>query len=78
MENEVSATELRRNIYKLLDQVIESGRPLTVHRKGCKLLIGPLRPASRLARLEPHPDCIIGAPQDLVEIDWSTEWKPCP
>ena len=77
MDGEVSATELRKNIYKLLDQVIESGHPLTVKRKGRKLLIGPVQPASRLARLEAHPDCIVGDPQALVEMDWSQEWKPC-
>lgn len=76
METEVSATELRRNIYKLLDQVIETGRPLTVKRKGCKLRIGTLQPPSRLARLEAHPDCIVGDPDELVERDWSEEWKP--
>jgi len=77
MESEVSATELRRNIYKLLDHVIETGRPLTVNRKGRKLRIGPLQPPSRLARLEVHPNCIVGDPESIVEMDWSEEWKPC-
>jgi predicted DNA-binding antitoxin AbrB/MazE fold protein len=32
-------------------------------------------PPNKLAKLTPHPDCIIGDPEDLVHIDWISEWK---
>lgn len=32
-------------------------------------------PLNKLANLTPHPDCIVGDPEDLVHIDWSSEWK---
>jgi len=32
-------------------------------------------PQDKLAKLQPHPDCIAGSPEDIVRIDWSKEWK---
>ena len=74
----ITATELRRNVYRRLDQVLESGRPLEVEveRHGRRLVIEPLDPPSRLERLEPHPECITGDPESLVHMDWSEQWKP--
>ncbi len=71
----VTTSELRRDIYKLLDRVIKTGQPLEVERKGEKLRI--IR-AERLSRLEQLPKrrCIKGDPERLVSLDWSAEWKP--
>jgi len=77
MKTEVSVTELRRSIYKLLDQVAESGQSLTVRSKGRKLVIRPVDRPSRLSRLEVHPDCLVEDLDTLVEIDWSGQWTPC-
>ena len=71
----VTASELRQDIYRLLDQVIETGQPLEVERKGQKLKIIPAKPVSRLTKL-PKRTCIQGDPDDLVSLDWSAEWKP--
>ena len=76
MTIEIAPTELRKNIYKLLDQVLESGKPIEIKRKGKRLLIIPAEPESKLERLESHPDCIAGDPEDFVHIDWSGEWNP--
>lgn len=71
----VTASKLRANVYRLLDEVLETGRPITVRRKGRMLRIAPELPAgSKLARLTPRP-CIKGDPEDLVHIDWSTYWS---
>ncbi len=72
----VNPTELRQNIYNLLDQVIETGVPLEIKRKGHKLKIVPSKPVSKLSTLKSNPDCIVGNPEDLVNIDWSENWKP--
>jgi len=37
----MSASELRQNIYNLLDEVLETGIPLEIERKGKKLRIVP-------------------------------------
>lgn len=71
----VTASHLRANIYKLLDQVLESGQPLEIERRGQKLRIVPVRPSSKLEKLVPRPDAIVGDPDDLVHLDWSAEWS---
>ncbi|NLF39528.1 type II toxin-antitoxin system Phd/YefM family antitoxin [bacterium] len=70
----VNASTLRSNIYRLLDEVVATGKPLTVVRKGAKLTILPPASGGKLARLTPHR-CIKGDPEELVHIDWSGEWR---
>jgi len=75
MSSGITATELRKNIYKLLDNILESGIPLKVERRDKILLITPAEPVSKLECLDEHPDCIVGNPEDLVHLDWSEEWN---
>jgi len=70
----ITASKLRSDIYNLLDQVLETGKPLEVELKGRQLLILPAEQVSKLARLVPH-NCINGDSQDIVHSDWSKEWK---
>lgn len=72
----VSPSELRANIYRLLDEVLATGTPLEIERKGRKLRIVPDEPVSKLSRLKPRPGFIIGDPDDLVHMDWSEYWDP--
>jgi antitoxin (DNA-binding transcriptional repressor) of toxin-antitoxin stability system len=44
---EVTLTELRRNIFRLVDEVLETGEPIVVKRKGQRLLVGPDRPMTK-------------------------------
>ncbi len=71
----MTASQLRQNIYQLLDQVLETGVPLEIERKGKTLRIVPEAPRSKLDNLK-RRDCLIGDPDDIVEIDWSKEWNP--
>jgi antitoxin (DNA-binding transcriptional repressor) of toxin-antitoxin stability system len=71
----VTATQLREDIYQILDKVLESGHPVEILRNGRKLRIVAVDPPSKLARLIKR-DCIVGDPNDLNSIDWSAEWKP--
>jgi prevent-host-death family protein len=72
----MTVTKLRPNLFKVLDQVIETGIPIEIKRKGTKIKIVAVEPVSRLESLEPHPGTIVGDPEDLVHTDWSGEWKP--
>lgn len=74
----VTPSELRRDIYRLLDQVLESGQDLEVERKGRRIRISAVPEASRLDKLVPHPGSIIGDPEDLIHLDWYDEWDPAP
>jgi antitoxin (DNA-binding transcriptional repressor) of toxin-antitoxin stability system len=72
----ITASELRQNVYRLLDEVLASGVPLEVERGGRRLRIVPVDGPAKLSRLSPHPGTIVGDPEDLVHLDWSGEWRP--
>ena len=69
----VSPTELRTNIYHLLDEVLRTGLPLEVRRGGRRLRIVPVEQPQKLAGLIPRPEVIVGDPEDLVELSWEGE-----
>lgn len=71
----ISASEVRRDIYRLLDQVLQTGQPVEILRKGKRLRIVPVEPVGRLDRLVSRPYLAV-APEDLVHLDWSGEWRP--
>lgn len=72
----ITVTELRANLYRLIDEVIETGQPLVVERNGHKVVIERSPVESKLARLVRRDFVIKGDPEDLVHIDWSGEWRP--
>ena len=63
----ISLTALRNNLFKIVDQVIQTGNPVYLERKGQRLKIVLEEKKSKLENLKPH-DCIIGDPDDLVQI----------
>ena len=76
----LTASKLRANVYRVLDQVLETGVPVEIERHGRQLRIVPAgagrSPAPRkLRRLKPrrYLRCL---PETLVHIDWSREWRP--
>lgn len=72
----MTASELRSQIFKILDQVLETGIPVEVERKGRIVRLVPDRPPSKLGNLPRREDCIRGNADDLVHCDWSSEWQP--
>ena len=74
----LTASKLRDNIYKILDQVLETGVPVEIARGRRRLKIVPAdeRSRSKLERLKARPKVLIGDPENLVHLDWSKEWKP--
>ncbi len=69
----VSPTELRSNIFKLLDEVLNSGIPLEINKGGRLLKIVPVEKNDKLAKLVSRPDVIVGNPDDLADISWEKE-----
>lgn len=72
----MSASELRQNIYRLLDEVLETGVPLEIERKGRTLRIVPEERFSKLDRIVGREDALVGDPDDIIHMDWSKYWKP--
>lgn len=75
MSTLVLASTLRANIYKMLDQVIETGRPIEIRRGDRAVRIVPVEKTSRLGQL-PRRKIVRGDAQALVSVDWSKNWKP--
>lgn len=72
----ITASELRQNIYQLLDEVLQTGVPLEVELKGQRLRVVPAERVSRIASLRPHPEAVPGDLEALVHLDWISEWRP--
>lgn len=76
MPQQVSSKNIQKDILQLLDKVLSTGVPVEIERKGKRLLISPAEKRRDLDGLEKHPEFIVGNPDDLVHIDWSSEWSP--
>ena len=78
MTKPMSATELRKDIYRVLDEVLETGVPQEVRRGQRRLLIvaaeGAQRPRLRLDAL-PRRQAIACAPDELIATSWEGEWE---
>ena len=70
----LTATELRQNLYRVLDSVLETGEEVQIARKGRVLRIVAESAPSIWDRLEPHA-IVKGDPEDLVSMDWSEYWS---
>lgn len=69
----VTPTELRGNLYNLLDEVLNTGIPLEIVRGGKRLRIVPVEMVDKLQGLVYRPNVILGNPDELVETSWEQE-----
>jgi hypothetical protein len=74
----LTASKLRANVYRLLDEVLETGKPLEIERNGKLLVIAAKETESIWDRLPRREGFIVGDPDELIHIDWSSEWNPDP
>jgi hypothetical protein len=71
----ISVTKLRANLYEIVDRVIETGMPVDIERKGERVRLERAKPKSKLQKLARNPNTIVGDPEDVVHMDWSSEWS---
>ena len=71
----VSSEVLQSHLGEWLDQVLATGEPLEIERNGKRLILSPEEPLPEKLRNLPKRDCIVGDPEDLVHMDWSTYWN---
>ena len=65
----LTLTNLRSNLFKIIDQIIESGKPVFIKRKGHIVRIDLDKPTKRTERLFKQPlrkNVITGDPEELV------------
>lgn len=70
----MSVSNLRANIYRVVDEVLATGVPVEIVRNGRIVRLVPEQPESKLAKLE-RRDVLRCEPDDLLNLDWSSEWK---
>ncbi len=73
----INPTQLRTNLYNILDQIIETQKPIEIIRNGQVLEISVKNKInkSKLDTLTPHPGTISGDPESLIHNDWFSEWE---
>ena len=70
----MNASKLRENIYNVLDRVLRTGVSVEIQRRGKILKIISISGKDKLANLKKH-GVLKTSPQDIVHMDWSSEWK---
>ena len=75
-EKHYTATKLRANLYRVLDSVLATGIPVVIERGGKLLRIVRAEPVDKLQRLSSHPEYLGCDPDEIVHLDWSSEWRP--
>jgi hypothetical protein len=69
----LTSNEKRHLKYQLLDEILNTGKPLEIERNGKRLIISPVETVDKLQKLIYRPQAIIGDPDDLVQISWEQE-----
>lgn len=72
----LTASKVRENIYKILDEVLETGVPVEIKRRGKRLRIVPVEPPPKLEKLPKRQRFLRCDPETIVHLDWSGEWRP--
>ena len=70
----MTASALRRDIYRILDRVLEIGEPVLIERHGGRVRISAEDVPSRLEALVRRPEVVVDNGDDFVHLDWSNEW----
>ena len=74
LEVVITASKLRQNVYKILDEAIATGVPVEVLRKGKIVRIIADRPVSKLSRLRKRTG-FRGDADEIAGMDWSADWS---
>jgi prevent-host-death family protein len=76
----ITATKLRADLYRVIDDVIKKGVPVEVELRGRKVRIVPVEPCDKLATLMKRPGVILGSPARVPRIQtfdakkWRKKW----
>lgn len=78
----ISPTALRKNLYHLLDQVLESGQPIIVQRKGRELVISEKKRKGiyqimdeRMSQVEETSPKMSEEELQGLDENWEADWE---
>ncbi len=72
----MTITTLRKDIYRIFNEIAKTGNPVEINRNGVTIKIIREELPGRLERLKNPPTKVCkGNSDDLISIDWSSEWK---
>jgi len=69
----ITPTQLRADIYNLLDEILQTGLPLEIKKGDKRLKIVPVGQVDKLKNLVARPEVIRGDADDLADIEWTHE-----
>ena len=69
----ITPTDLRKNLFKLLDEVISTGKTLEINRNGTIVKIVPPKKISKFDKLKKHKT-LLCPPEEIIENNWEKEW----
>jgi antitoxin (DNA-binding transcriptional repressor) of toxin-antitoxin stability system len=69
----VTVEQLRADLERLLDRILDTGEALVVEHHGRRLRI---EPASRLDRIAVNPDVVVGDADELARLGWTERGEP--
>ncbi len=72
MEN-LTLKTLRQQLFKIVDEIIQTGIPVEIERRGHRLKIILDDPPSKLAKLRPH-NAILGDAEQLADLE-TDRWQ---
>ncbi len=71
----LTASKLRQEVYKILDEIIRTGKPAEIERNGNVLRIVPVVSSyTKLSKLKSRKLCSEDS-DNFEHIDWTKEWK---
>ncbi len=70
----ITASQLRQDIYRILDCVIETGEVIEIQRKGKIIRLVVDEKPSKISRLKKHKYSD-EKPDFFTHMDWTSEWK---
>lgn len=76
----LTATKFRADLYRVLQEVIESGTPVDVELRGRTVRVVPAEPPDRLANLVKRPGVLVGnagllpGVKTFDEKKWRKKW----
>lgn len=72
----ITLTQLRQNLFQVVDQLLAKGETLAIERNGQTLLMVPQTSGSRLGKLKSRPLMQKGNAEDLLDLEvgaWQEE-----